>query len=55
MLERPSAVAFTGGLMRIASFNARVAQTLLEREPSATLVETAAEPAEGALFLARRR
>ncbi|HUA09598.1 MAG TPA: BadF/BadG/BcrA/BcrD ATPase family protein [Candidatus Acidoferrales bacterium] len=55
MLERPAKVAFTGGLMRNAPFKENVYAQLRAYEPSAAIVEPAADPAEGALILARGR
>jgi len=54
VLERPCAIAFTGGLMRDSQFARRVGEATRERLPDCTLVEPAADPAEGALILATR-
>jgi len=54
VLDRPCAIAFTGGLLSDAAFRARVEAATRESLPDCTLVEPAADPAEGALILARR-
>ena len=54
VIERPCAIAFVGGLMRNESFAARVRDATRAALPDCSLVEPAADPAEGALILARR-
>lgn len=54
VLERPCAIAFTGGLMHDPRFAQRVAEATRERLPDCALVDSAAGPAEGALMLAAR-
>jgi len=53
ILERPCNVAFTGGLMRNASYKEKIYAFARKAEPSCTIVEPMADPAEGALILAR--
>jgi N-acetylglucosamine kinase-like BadF-type ATPase len=53
-IELPCAIAFTGGLMRNAVFKARVRDAARALLPDCTLAEPLADPAEGALILARR-
>jgi glucosamine kinase len=54
VLERPCAIAFTGGLMRDASFAQRVRTTTQTLLPDCSVVEPLDGPAEGALILAQR-
>jgi N-acetylglucosamine kinase-like BadF-type ATPase len=53
-IERPCSVAFTGGLLRDASFARRVHDATRSMLPDCALVEPVADPAEGALILAQR-
>ena len=54
VLDRPCAIAFTGGLLTDATFRARVEAATRESLPDCAIVAPAADPAEGALILARR-
>jgi N-acetylglucosamine kinase-like BadF-type ATPase len=54
LLERPCAIAFTGGLMRNGSFAQRVNDTTQTLLPDCAVVDPLADPAEGALILAQR-
>ncbi|HTV91864.1 MAG TPA: BadF/BadG/BcrA/BcrD ATPase family protein [Verrucomicrobiae bacterium] len=53
VLERPCKIAFAGGLMHDPAFLQRVESATRERLPDCTLVAPEADPAEGALILAR--
>lgn len=54
VIERPCAIAFVGGLTRDPRFAARVHDATRAALPDCSLVEPVADPAEGALILARR-
>lgn len=54
VIEEPCAVAFTGGLMRNAAFKTRVYEAARAVLPRCMVAEPLADPAEGALMLARR-
>jgi N-acetylglucosamine kinase-like BadF-type ATPase len=54
VLDRPCAIAFTGGLLSDAAFQARVQAATLESLPDCKIVAPAADAAQGALILARR-
>ena len=54
VLDRPCAIAFTGGLLSDAAFQARIEMATRECLPDCSIVAPAADPAEGALILARR-
>ena len=55
IVERPASVAFTGGLLRNKAFKENIYTQLRAFVPDCAIVEPAADPAEGALILARRR
>jgi len=54
VIERPCALAFVGGLLGDAAFGARVSEAARRELPDCTIVSPLADPAEGALILARR-
>jgi N-acetylglucosamine kinase-like BadF-type ATPase len=54
VLERPCAIAFTGGLMHDPFFAQRVRAATQMLLPDCAVVEPRADPAEGALILAQR-